>query len=171
MDRIFDELLPAEIEEAKSQGSKARLMFYAHGGLVSEANALAGAFQQLKFWRAQRRIPNFLHLGDGSRRNGPADGQRRGGADHRRARIADGGHRYRHRRNRSRAARRPDLGGDEHSAEMASTPPGGAAYVATRAAALLAANSDALEVHTVGTARGRYSTHVSCRCSSVREPA
>lgn len=35
VDRIFEENLPAEIEAARAQGRPARLLLYAHGGLVN----------------------------------------------------------------------------------------------------------------------------------------
>ena len=39
---------------------KARLLFYAHGGLVSERNALLGVYRQLPFWRDNGIYPLFF---------------------------------------------------------------------------------------------------------------
>jgi len=60
VDAMFEEQLPQEIEAAKARGEKARVLFFAHGGLVSEENGLLGAYDQLKFWRANHVYPIYF---------------------------------------------------------------------------------------------------------------
>ena len=152
VDRIFDELLPAEVAKT---GGNARLLFYAHGGLVSESNALAGAFKQLKFWRANGIYPIFFIwetgfaetisqlLGASSRRMvGPRGERAFGPGDfliEELARALKGGMLW---------------GGMKRSAELASAAGGGATYVAGRAAAFLKNNQNDVEIHTAGHSAG-----------------
>jgi ParB-like chromosome segregation protein Spo0J len=55
--RIFTELLPAEIAERKAAGQKLRLLFYAHGGLTDERSGLEPVLARLKFWRQNNIYP------------------------------------------------------------------------------------------------------------------
>jgi hypothetical protein len=58
--RIFRESLPAALAEAQANNRKLRVLFYAHGGLVSEDAGLAGALDQLPFWLANHVYPIFF---------------------------------------------------------------------------------------------------------------
>jgi hypothetical protein len=57
VDRLFNELLPAEIEARKAEGLKVRLLFYAHGGLIGEREGLEPVLARLKFWRRNNVYP------------------------------------------------------------------------------------------------------------------
>jgi hypothetical protein len=60
VDRIFAVELPAALAEAKAGGRKLRLLFYAHGGLVSESSGISGALDQIEFWKANQIYPVFF---------------------------------------------------------------------------------------------------------------
>ena len=153
VDRLFDELLPAEIE-SKTHGEKAKLVFYAHGGLVPETDALVAAFKQLKFWRANGVYPVFFiwetglfeTIGQMTNNARKHVAEPHGG----RAFVTDGvveeivrflgGVKI--------------WSGMKRSAELASGDGGGAAYVSKRAAEFLNANSDKVEIHTIGHSAG-----------------
>jgi len=60
VEAIFATALPAALAEAKGAGSKLRLLFYAHGGLVSESNGIDGALSQIEFWKANHVYPIFF---------------------------------------------------------------------------------------------------------------
>jgi hypothetical protein len=154
VDRIFDELIPDEIKAAKRRGEKARILFYAHGGLVSETNALIGASQQLEFWRNNNVYPLFFIWETGF-------------AETIRQIITNAGSRVARARGplswatdnlieevvRALQAGRV-WGGMKSSAELASTGTGGATYVAAKTAGLLASHAADIEVHAVGHSAG-----------------
>jgi hypothetical protein len=58
--RIFNELLPAELEQRRSEGQPLRLVFYAHGGLVSEEDGIRPVLRRLPFWRQNGLYPIFF---------------------------------------------------------------------------------------------------------------
>ncbi len=60
VDRIFNVLIPREIEVAKHEKRKAKILFYAHGGLVKETRALGIAAKQLDYWRSVKVYPVFF---------------------------------------------------------------------------------------------------------------
>ena len=60
VDRLFTVDLPAALEEAKAAKRKLRVLFYAHGGLVSESSGIAGALAQLDFWKGNHIYPIFF---------------------------------------------------------------------------------------------------------------
>ena len=154
VDRILDEKLAAEVERARARGDKAHLLLYGHGGLTNERSALLGAFDQLKFWRANNVYPLFfiwetgfaetlkqMILGARGMEAAPRGPVREWMDD----RVED-------------VVR--TLGADKiwsgmkRSAELASRPGGGAAYVAAKLPALLAKHGDALEIHMAGHSAG-----------------
>jgi hypothetical protein len=57
VERLFTELIPAEIEARKADGQKARILFYAHGGLIGEREGLEPVLKRLKFWRQNNVYP------------------------------------------------------------------------------------------------------------------
>ena len=63
VDRIFLERLPAEIARAKAQDRPLNVLFYAHGGLVSEDVGIAHMTADHGL-AGQRRLSDLLHLGD-----------------------------------------------------------------------------------------------------------
>lgn len=60
VERIFNELLPAEIALRASEGQPLRLLFYAHGGLVSEEEGIRPVLRRLPFWRQNGIYPIFF---------------------------------------------------------------------------------------------------------------
>ena len=58
--RIFNEFLPAEIARRKNEGQPLRLVFYAHGGLVSEEAGIRPVLRRLPFWRQNGLYPIFF---------------------------------------------------------------------------------------------------------------
>lgn len=60
VDRILLERLPAEIARAKAQGRPLDLLFYAHGGLVSEDVGIAHMTRQTPVWMANGVYPIFF---------------------------------------------------------------------------------------------------------------
>jgi hypothetical protein len=52
---MFGEHLPKWLD--KRQGETNRIVFYAHGGLTSEADGLWIAYQQLEWWKANGVYP------------------------------------------------------------------------------------------------------------------
>lgn len=60
VDSIFEEHLPREIEVARAKGVPPRIMFYAHGGLVSETAALLKAHERIEWWLRQGIYPIYF---------------------------------------------------------------------------------------------------------------
>ncbi len=60
VERIFGELLPAELEKQKAEGKPLRLVFFAHGGLVSEESGIRPVLRRLPFWRENGLYPIFF---------------------------------------------------------------------------------------------------------------
>ena len=60
VERLFGELLPAALAEAAAAGRPLRVLFFAHGGLVSEGSGVAGALTQIPFWKANGIYPIFF---------------------------------------------------------------------------------------------------------------
>jgi len=59
VERIFNELLPAELASLPT-GQPLRLVFYAHGGLVSEEGGIRPVLRRLPFWRQNGMYPIFF---------------------------------------------------------------------------------------------------------------
>lgn len=59
VERIFGELLPAELASLPA-GQPLRLVFYAHGGLVSEESGIRPVLRRLPFWRQNGLYPIFF---------------------------------------------------------------------------------------------------------------
>lgn len=54
---IFEQHLLSAVRTAELEGKlPLRVVFYAHGGLVSETNALRTAFSQIQWWKANRNL-------------------------------------------------------------------------------------------------------------------
>lgn len=152
VDRIFLERLPAEIAQAKARGRPLNLLFYAHGGLVSEDAGIAHMTTQTPVWRANgvypiyfvwetgfwRSIRDLLAGGRGERDGAP----RLPGVD----------------RALEEAARL--FGGPsiwevmKTNALRANSRGGGALYACERLKRLMEAHKDDLRVHAVGHSAG-----------------
>ena len=60
VERIFGELLPEELAKRKAEGQPLRLVFFAHGGLVSEESGIRPVLRRLPFWRENGLYPIFF---------------------------------------------------------------------------------------------------------------
>ena len=60
VDAIFEQHLPAALADSVRLQRPLRIMFFAHGGLVSEAKGLQGAAHQIDWWKANGVYPVFF---------------------------------------------------------------------------------------------------------------
>ncbi|HEY0877769.1 MAG TPA: caspase family protein [Zeimonas sp.] len=60
VDAIFEQSLPGALETAKAQGRRLRLLFYAHGGLVSESSGLQIAAKHIDWWKRNDVYPIYF---------------------------------------------------------------------------------------------------------------
>ena len=60
VDALFEQHLPQALAQAKQAGHKLRLLFYAHGGLVSEARGLQIAAKHIDWWRQNGVYPVYF---------------------------------------------------------------------------------------------------------------
>ncbi|HWK88603.1 MAG TPA: caspase family protein, partial [Longimicrobium sp.] len=150
VDAIFDEHLPAALAAARGRGQPLRILFYAHGGLVSEASGLHYAREVVSWWKENGVYPLFFVWETGiwdalaQILSGRRELAARGLSD-----LTD--------RAVEAAARR--LGGPriwgamKYSAQASVGEDGGALYVARKLAAFCRAASD-VELHAVGHSAG-----------------
>ena len=57
---IFEQHLPQALDKAKASGHKLRLLFYAHGGLVSESSGLQIAAKHIDWWKQNGVYPVYF---------------------------------------------------------------------------------------------------------------
>ncbi len=57
---IFDDYLPQALEVARKQGRELQIVFYAHGGLVSEKNALSQTLEHIPWWKKNGVYPIYF---------------------------------------------------------------------------------------------------------------
>ena len=60
VDAIFEQHLPRALADAKSAGRKLRVVFYAHGGLVSESSGLQIAAKHIEWWKRNDVYPIYF---------------------------------------------------------------------------------------------------------------
>ncbi|MEO7401547.1 MAG: caspase family protein [Polaromonas sp.] len=60
VDAIFDQHLKEALDKAKNAGHKLRLLFYAHGGLVSESSGLQIAAKHIDWWKKNDIYPIYF---------------------------------------------------------------------------------------------------------------
>lgn len=60
VDAIFQQYLPAELKARRAANEKLRILFYAHGGLVSESNALKIAATHIPWWIQNGVYPIYV---------------------------------------------------------------------------------------------------------------
>lgn len=60
VDAIFDQHLAAALDAARQEKRPLRLVFYAHGGLVSEDGGIAVAHKHASFWKANGVYPIYF---------------------------------------------------------------------------------------------------------------
>jgi hypothetical protein len=153
VEHIFDVDLPAALAEAKAKNEKLRLLFYAHGGLTSEASGIAGALGQVDFWKANGVYPVFFIWETGllevladilrtlfAGQRGLSDFLGEAIAKLFESLARPGGLRV--------------WGNMKLSAQAASSPEGGAHLVAALAGRLVSANAKNIEVHACGHSAG-----------------
>jgi hypothetical protein len=150
VERIFAVELPAAFAEARAGNRKLKLLLYAHGGLVSESSGMAGALNQIEFWKANHVYPIFFIwetgllevLADLLRK---AFAGQRGLFDVATAKVLE-------------SLARPGgvriWGSMKLSAQAASAPEGGARLVAELAGRFVAAHTADIEVHACGHSAG-----------------
>jgi hypothetical protein len=160
VDRIFDEHLPRTLAKAKAQGKKLKLLFYAHGGLVSESNALDEAQRNIPWWRENEIYPIFFIWETGFFE---ILGQRLGFAQHQlerstaRAFITDGAVEALVRSLGLPAIWLAMKESARQACEPASRPdglPGGARYTAQKLSTFCMANSGDIELYAGGHSAG-----------------
>ncbi len=152
--RLFTELLPAEIAGRKAAGQKARVIFYAHGGLIGEREGLEPVLRRIKFWRQNNVYPVSFVWETGLRETitdivrgltGARDVAARGiGED-----LADAFLEFAAREGGKRV-----WGQMKRSAEVSVLEGGGAAFVARQARELWNAHPQDLEFHAAGHSAG-----------------
>ncbi|HST62204.1 MAG TPA: caspase family protein [Longimicrobium sp.] len=150
VDQMFAGPLRRALDEARGRGEPLRVVFYAHGGLVSEARGLRYAHDVAAWWKQNRVYPIFFVWETGlwdtlaqllkGRR-----GLERGISD-----VSD-----RILEETARAAGGPKIwGGMKYSAERSVGSDGGARYVARKLADFVAAAGHPVELHAVGHSAG-----------------
>lgn len=60
VDAIFEQHLPTALEAAKADGRRLKIMFYAHGGLVSESSGLMIAAKHIDWWKQNGVYPIYF---------------------------------------------------------------------------------------------------------------
>lgn len=164
IDAIFEQHLPQAVSELPA-GQKLRLLFYAHGGLVSEASGLQIASKHIDWWRRNGVYPVYFIWETGffetigqllGRAQQGSRAVSRGLADFTTDPLLEIG---------ARVLQGPRIwGGMKSSAEHAVDPPsgsggsgdigGGAHYVARQLKAFCDAHAGQLELHAVGHSAG-----------------
>ena len=151
VDAIFNQHLPAWLAQLP-EGEKLRLLFYAHGGLVSESEGLKIAHKHVGWWQENGVYPIYFVWETGLFET-----------------VGSLLSRCRSRAARDiwdattdplieeavRALQAPRLwGGMKRSAEIAAAPEGGARYVAARLSEFCAKYGDRVELHACGHSAG-----------------
>ena len=156
VDALFDKHLPRWLAERPDPSAPAPIVFYAHGGLVSESTGLAGANRAREWWLANGIYPIyfiwetglFQTIGDllGKVWRKAAPEGERGLADRLSDPIVE---------EAMRALQSPRIwGGMKLSAGLASAEDGGARYVAQRLAEFLRRHRGTVRLHAVGHSAG-----------------
>lgn len=60
VDQIFRQYLPTALKAAKAQGQALKLMFYAHGGLISENDGILIAAKHIDWWKQNGIYPIYF---------------------------------------------------------------------------------------------------------------
>lgn len=156
VDAIFAESLPKALDAARTRKDKLRVLFYAHGGLVSQRNALIMARNQAGWWMGNHVYPLFFIWKTGlfeaigqllSRSRAVARPATRDLWDYTTDPVIEA---------MARALGGLDIWSSmKRSAERAvDKPDGGAFYVAEKLKAFCEANAGDVEVHAVGHSAG-----------------
>ncbi|HEX2190144.1 MAG TPA: caspase family protein, partial [Longimicrobiaceae bacterium] len=161
VDAIFQEHLPREARAAAARGEPLRIVFWAHGGLVSESSALERAAVHVAWWQKNRVYPVYFiwetglleTIGQVLERTRARARAARDLWDHTTDPLVEAAARS--------LGGRVIWGGMKRGAERASAADGGAHYVAAQLAAFLDAEAKkpdgsraTVEVHAVGHSAG-----------------
>jgi hypothetical protein len=156
IDAIFDEHLAHALGEAKQGGRPLRVVFFAHGGLVTEAAGLGIAARQVDWWVKNGVYPIHFVWETGL---GPTIAQVLRQASGRMPGVVSRDV-FDHTSDPILEVAARALGGEKvwggmkWSAARAAEPGGGARYVAERLGAFCRAHAAAVEVHAVGHSAG-----------------
>jgi hypothetical protein len=153
VDTIFEEHLMQALAAAKARNQKLKIVFYAHGGLVSEANALEQAARHVPWWLKNNIYPIYFiwetglletigQLAAASQRAAMVAGAREA--------LTDG---FVEGLVRSLGGPRIWLG-MKQSAQLASDKQGGARYAAQKLKAFCADHGGDCEIYAVGHSAG-----------------
>lgn len=159
VDAIFEEHLARALIEAKAQTRKLRLLFYAHGGLVSESSGLGVAEKHIDWWIRNDIYPIYfvwetgLFEAIGSMLKRAVFGATRGLADYTSDLLIEAA---------APPLRGPQIWGEmKYSAERAVDPQvGGAWYVASKLKVFCDSHPGDIELHAIGHSAGSiFHTH------------
>ncbi|MBT9491211.1 MAG: caspase family protein [Paucibacter sp.] len=171
VDAIFEEHLPRALS-ALPAGGKLQLLFYAHGGLVSEANGLRGAHRHIGWWGKNDVYPIYFIWETSffetigqllSRARGGTRAVTRDLADYTTDPLIE---------TAARVLQGPRIwGGMKWSAERASQPGGAADYVAQKLKAFCDKHGAAVELHAIGHSAGSiFHAHFLPACHALGVP-
>lgn len=168
VDAIFEEHLLKAVD-ALPTGTKLNLLFYAHGGLVSEASALQGAYRHIGWWKRNDVYPLYFIWETGlfetiGQLLGRTRARSRDLADYTTDPLIEAA---------ARALQGPRIwGGMKWAAERASQPGGAAHYVAKKLSHFLATRGDRVALHAIGHSAGSiFHAHFLPACRAQGVPA
>ncbi len=150
VDQMFAGSLRRALDEARGRGEPLRVVFYAHGGLVSEARGLRYAHDVAAWWKQNRVYPIFFVWETGLWETLAQLLRGRRGVERGITDVSD-----RLLEETARVAGGPKIwGGMKYSAERSVGSDGGARYVARKLAAFVEAAGHPVELHGVGHSAG-----------------
>jgi hypothetical protein len=171
VDAIFDHHLASALANAKARGGKLRVVFYAHGGLVSESGGLRHAHDLLAWWKRNGIYPIDFVWETGLWetvvdliRKTKAQGQRSILTDYISDPIIEASLRVLPMEN--------VWSGMKYAAEKSSAADGGAFYAASRLKAFCERHGTDLELHAVGHSAGSiFLAHFLAACRELGVPS
>lgn len=156
VDAIFHEHLPRWVKARKEGDVPARIVFYAHGGLVSESTGLGGANRTLDWWMRNGVYPIYFIWETGLFQTlGDLLLKVKGKAVPEGARDLFDWTTDPVVEEAARALQAPRIwGGMKASAALASAENGGARYVAERLQKFMKTHGDGVQLHAIGHSAG-----------------
>ncbi|MCV2362610.1 caspase family protein [Paucibacter sp. DJ1R-11] len=168
VDAIFEEHLPRALA-ALPAGQRLQLLFYAHGGLVSESSGLQGAHRHIGWWKRNGVYPIYFIWETGFFETiGQLLLRTRAGtrdlADYTTDPLIE---------TAARVLQGPRIwGGMKWSAERAAQPGGASAYVAQKLHEFLAQHAERATLHAIGHSAGSiFHAHFLPACRALGVPA
>jgi hypothetical protein len=171
VDALFADALPRALRAAKAQGTKLRLLIFAHGGLVSESAGLQIAHKHLAWWSANGVYPiNIVwETGLGETvadllRKTQQQGERSILSDFVTDPIIEAALRV--------LPMQTVWSGMKRAAEQAVAAEGGARHVAEKLRAFTDAHKADVELHAVGHSAGAvFHSHFLAACRALKVPS